>query len=63
MRAGVTVGGVPGLVDEPHLFVTPITLGGGGTRALPGRFHSNLDLLSADRFDSGVLHLRYGFSS
>jgi riboflavin biosynthesis pyrimidine reductase len=50
-----------GLVDELHLFVTPITLG--GTPALPGRFHSNLDLLSVDRFDSGVVHLRYGFSS
>jgi dihydrofolate reductase len=47
-----------GLVDEIHLFVTPITLGG-GTSALPGSFQSKLELVSVDRFESGVVHLHY----
>ena len=47
-----------GLVDEVHLFVTPVTVGG-GTRALPERFRSELELLSVDRFTGGVLHLHY----
>jgi dihydrofolate reductase len=47
-----------GLVDELHLFVTPVTLGG-GKPTLPGDFHLNLELLDLRRFDSGVVHLRY----
>lgn len=47
-----------GLVDEIHLFVTPVTVGG-GTRALPDRFRSRLELVDVDRFGSGVLHLEY----
>ncbi len=47
-----------GLVDEMHLFVTPITVGG-GTPALPGESHAHLELLSLNRFDSGVVHLHY----
>jgi len=47
-----------GLVDEMHLFVTPVMVGG-GTSALRGRFHSVLELLHVDRFESGVVHLQY----
>jgi len=47
-----------GLVSEIHLFVTPVTVGG-GTAALPGHFHSNLELLRVDRFVGGVVHLQY----
>jgi dihydrofolate reductase len=47
-----------GLVDELHLFVTPVTVGG-GKPALPSDFHLNLELLDLRRFDSGVVHLRY----
>ena len=47
-----------GLVDEMHLFVTPVMVGG-GTTALPDRFHSVLELLDVDRFESGVVHLQY----
>ena len=47
-----------GLVDEIHLFLTPVTVGG-GTPALPDHFRSNLELLDVDRFAGGVVHLRY----
>jgi dihydrofolate reductase len=47
-----------GLVDEMHLFVTPITIGG-GTPAHPGESRSSLELLNVKRFDSGVVHLHY----
>jgi dihydrofolate reductase len=46
-----------GLVDEWHLFVVPVTVGG-GTRALPGgRVH--LELLGERRFANGTLYLHY----
>ena len=51
-----------GLVDELHLFVTPVTVGG-GTPALPDLYRSELDLLGVDRFASGVAHLHYRISS
>ena len=47
-----------GLVDEMHLFVTPVTLGV-GTPALPDRLRCDLDLLGAHRFESGAVHLGY----
>ncbi len=47
-----------GLVDEIHLFLTPVTVGG-GTRALPDHFRSKLGLVGVDRFVSGVVHLHY----
>jgi dihydrofolate reductase len=50
-----------GLVDEVHLFLTPITLGG-GKPALPDHFRSNLELRRVDRFASGVVHLQYRIS-
>ena len=47
-----------GLVDELHLFVVPVVIGG-GTRALPGGVRVRLELLDEHRFGSGVVHLRY----
>ncbi|MGH3670831.1 MAG: dihydrofolate reductase family protein [Pseudonocardiaceae bacterium] len=47
-----------GLVDECHLFVTPIVVGG-GTRALPSNVVLRLELLDERRFGDGVVHLRY----
>jgi dihydrofolate reductase len=47
-----------GLVDEIHLFLTPILVGG-GTQALPDHVRLKLDLLDERRFSSGVVHLHY----
>jgi dihydrofolate reductase len=47
-----------GLVDELHLFLVPIVVGG-GTRSLPGNVRVPLDLLDERRFGSGVVHLHY----
>ena len=46
------------LVDELHLFVVPVVVGG-GTRALPDEVHVELELLDERRFGSGVVYLRY----
>jgi dihydrofolate reductase len=63
----ITVGGAAlagqaiaaGLVDECHLFLTPIVVGG-GKRTLPDKVRAQLDLLAERRFRSGVVHLHYG---
>jgi dihydrofolate reductase len=47
-----------GLVDELHLFLTPIVLGG-GKQALPNGVRWRLELLDERRFASGVVHLHY----
>jgi dihydrofolate reductase len=47
-----------GLVDECHLFVTPILVGG-GKQAFPDQVRLKLDLLDERRFGNGVVHLRY----
>jgi dihydrofolate reductase len=47
-----------GLVDECHLFVSPIVVGG-GSRALPSGMRVELELLEERRFGNGVVHLRY----
>ena len=47
-----------GLIDEMHLFLTPVTVGG-GTAALPDGFYPNFELLHVNRFASGVVHLQY----
>jgi dihydrofolate reductase len=47
-----------GLVDECHLFLCPIVVGG-GKRALPDDVRANLELLAERRFRSGVVHLHY----
>ena len=48
-----------GLVDECHLFVSPIMVGG-GTPSLPDDVRLELRLLDEGRFDNGVVHLHYG---
>jgi dihydrofolate reductase len=47
-----------GLVDECHLFLTPVMVGG-GTRALPDAVRLQLELLDERRFAGGVVHLHY----
>jgi dihydrofolate reductase len=47
-----------GLVDECHLIVSPIVVGG-GKPALPNNVRLNLELLDERRFGSGVVHLHY----
>jgi dihydrofolate reductase len=47
-----------GLVDEYHLFLVPVVVGG-GTRFLPDNVRARLELLDERRFGSGVVHLRY----
>jgi dihydrofolate reductase len=51
-----------GLVDEVHLFVSPVVVGG-GKRALPGGVHLQLELVDVRRFGNGVVHLQYRVSS
>jgi dihydrofolate reductase len=48
-----------GLVDELHLFITPIIVGG-GTAWLPDGARVKLELLDERRFGGGVVYLRYG---
>ncbi|GAA3701420.1 dihydrofolate reductase family protein [Arthrobacter ginkgonis] len=47
-----------GLVDQVHLFVSPVTVGG-GKRCLPADLRLRLQLLDTRPFDSGVVYLRY----
>src|SRR4029077_3057530 len=47
-----------GLVDEFHLFLVPIVVGG-GRPSLPSNVRVKLDLLDERRFGSGVVHLHY----
>src|SRR5215208_26186 len=47
-----------GLVDECHVFVTPIVVGG-GKRFLPNDVRLELELLDERRFEGGVVHLHY----
>ena len=48
-----------GLVDEYHLFLSPIVVGG-GKQALPDGVRVGLVLLDERRFGNGVVFLRYG---
>jgi dihydrofolate reductase len=67
--ADITVGGgelasqaiAAGLVDECHLLVCPIIVGG-GRRALPDNVRAQLELLDERRFENGVVHLHYRIS-
>lgn len=64
--ADITIGGPElaasamsaGLLDECHLLLNPIVLGG-GKRALPDNLRMRLELLGERRFRSGVVHLHY----
>jgi dihydrofolate reductase len=47
-----------GLVDELHLFLNPIVMGG-GTPSLPDGVRWELELLDERRFANGVVYLRY----
>jgi dihydrofolate reductase len=47
-----------GLVDEYHLFVWPVVVGG-GEQFFPDRVRFQLELLDERRFGSGVVYLRY----
>ena len=49
------------LVDELHLFVTPIVVGG-GKPAFPSDVRSELELLDEHRFAGGTVHLHYAVS-
>jgi dihydrofolate reductase len=46
------------LVDEYHLFLGPVLVGG-GKRALPAGVHTELELLDERRFHGGVVYLQY----
>jgi dihydrofolate reductase len=67
--ADITIGGAElagqaiaaGLVDELHLFLGPIIVGG-GKRALPDDIRVPLALLDERRFRNGVVHLHYRVS-
>jgi len=70
MKAGaerdITVGGAElaaeairaSLVDEIHLVISPVMVGG-GKKALPGAVRLRLELLDEHRFGNSVVHLRY----
>jgi dihydrofolate reductase len=47
-----------GLVDECHLFVAPIVIGG-GKRSLPDNVRLKLELQDERRFSSGMVYLYY----
>jgi dihydrofolate reductase len=47
-----------GLVDECHLFVAPVVVGG-GKRSLPDNVRLELELLDERRFGSGMVYLYY----
>ena len=47
-----------GLVDECHLFLNPVVVGG-GNRALPDHLRLGLELLDERLFGYGVVHLHY----
>jgi dihydrofolate reductase len=47
-----------GLIDECHLFIIPILVGG-GKPALPDNARMELELLAERRFRNGTVYLRY----
>jgi dihydrofolate reductase len=46
------------LVDECHLFLAPVVVGG-GKQSLPNDTRMQLELLDERRFGNGMVHLRY----
>jgi len=62
----ITVGGAElagqalavGLVDECHLYLTPVLVGG-GTPSLPAGVRADLELRGERRFGNGTVHLHY----
>ena len=65
-KPGILIGGPEiaaqafraGLIDECHLFIVPILLGG-GKPALPANVRLELELLAERRFRNGTVYLRY----
>jgi len=51
-----------GLVDDIHLFVNPVVVGGGNPAFASG-FRLDLELLDEHRFGNGVIHLYYRIRS
>ena len=47
-----------GLIDEIHLFLAPVVVGG-GKPSLPDKVRLELELLDERRFANGVVHLHY----
>jgi dihydrofolate reductase len=47
-----------GLVDDVHLFLTPVLVGG-GTEVFPDDVRLDLELVHQRRFTNGVVHLHY----
>jgi dihydrofolate reductase len=47
-----------GLIDECHLLLNPIVVGG-GKQALPSKHRTRLELIDEGRFGNGVVHLHY----
>ena len=47
-----------GLVDELHLLISPVVVGG-GNRALPDDVRLDLELMDERRFGNGVIHVHY----
>ena len=47
-----------GLVDDYHLFLAPVIVGG-GNRALPDHVKTALELVDERRFGNGMVYLRY----
>ncbi|MGZ4623975.1 MAG: dihydrofolate reductase family protein [Blastococcus sp.] len=47
-----------GLVDECHVFINPVVVGG-GTAWLSASLRLRLELVESRRFDNGVVHLHY----
>ena len=51
-----------GLVDECHVFVNPVVVGG-GKPWLPAKLRLSLELVGERRFEHGVFHLHYRISA
>jgi dihydrofolate reductase len=47
-----------GLVDECHLLMNPVVVGG-GTRSLPDAVRQRFELVDLRRFGNGVVHVHY----
>ena len=47
-----------GLVDEYHLFLAPVIVGG-GTPALPDAVRLDLEFVASRSFDTGMVYLHY----
>lgn len=56
--ANLIYSAITSLVDEYHLFVNPVVVGGGNP-FLPDDVRLHLDLMDGHRFDNGVVYLRY----